>query len=431
MQLTISACDIETRRGDLEASPLLTLSCTGPEAIDQQRQRPRLYRPGANHAADSVVIRNNPESGELEVLCIQRKNGQWAIPGGFVDLASSPENQESHLTAALRELSEEAMPMTNSFRDTLRARAQMIYSGVVRDPRNSFEDIKIGEQTFPARWIESTAFLVKLNESESQNLRLASQDLEETQSQRWIPVCSDEISELYADHPKLVRIAVQSLQNNQTLDHEPLLPDYAAIQDLGFSRIAIFGGTFDPPHIGHMKAAQLLLQSNSADCVIFVPAGQNPLKQAKPEATAWERTQMLRSMCMEDLRLYVCPAEALKSSLLGGASYTIDMLQDLHAAISPTQKIKLLLGSDVVQALPSFKRANEIERYCEILSLERPGVPPVSTLKYTAIPDSGATLIEISASTIREKIKQQPDASISGLHPEVARYIHANNLYEE
>lgn len=126
-------------------------------------------------------------------------------------------------------------------------------------------------------------------------------------------------------------------------------------------RLAIFGGSFDPPHVGHLLAASDACDQLALDRLIFVPAATQPLKAGMAGATADERLEMVRLLVAGDSRFEVSSVELDR----GGLSYTVDTLAHF-ATLYPHAERFLLLGTDV---LGSFARWKEPER---IVTLARP-----------------------------------------------------------
>ena len=106
-------------------------------------------------------------------------------------------------------------------------------------------------------------------------------------------------------------------------------------------RRGLFGGTFDPPHVGHLIVASDAFEALALDRLSFVPAAQQPLKSAGGRASAADRLAMVRAMLGEDARFDVDAIEIER----GGLSFTVDTLETL-AARCPTDERFLILGAD-------------------------------------------------------------------------------------
>src|SRR5689334_14328256 len=128
-------------------------------------------------------------------------------------------------------------------------------------------------------------------------------------------------------------------------------------------RVGIFGGSFDPPHVGHLLVAVDALERLGLDRMVLVPTAQQPLKVARggSHASAEERLAMTRLLADGDARFEVDPIEIER----GGISYTVDTLEAL-AGRWPEAELFLLAGADV---LGSFHRWREPERIRSLATL--------------------------------------------------------------
>lgn len=131
-------------------------------------------------------------------------------------------------------------------------------------------------------------------------------------------------------------------------------------------RIGVFGGSFDPVHIGHLLAAECCREQASLDRVLFVPAAVPPHKQHRLLATAQHRLEMLA--------LSVGGHDAFSVSAMevdrGGVSYTVDTLERL-AAEHPGDDLRLILGPDALANLPTWRAPQRILELAEIVAIER------------------------------------------------------------
>src|SRR5688572_14390095 len=106
-------------------------------------------------------------------------------------------------------------------------------------------------------------------------------------------------------------------------------------------RLGVLGGTFDPPHLGHLATGQEVACRLGLDRVLLVPARQNPLKSAVPSATAEQRLRMLELAVADDPLFQVSAADLDRP----GPSYTIDLLEYLeHKFLSA--ELLFLVGAD-------------------------------------------------------------------------------------
>jgi ADP-ribose pyrophosphatase len=163
------------------------LNPTGPTGI---QGRGSLGKWGRNPAADAIITRHNPETGELEMASIKRPTGEWAIPGGMVD------DGELAPAAMMREFEEETGAKLN-----MRG-AKKIYKGYVDDPRNTDN-----------AWMETTASHLHLSPAKAAQVHFTDSSVKagETTDIRWQPVTDDFVKNLYASHGDFVREAIKDL----------------------------------------------------------------------------------------------------------------------------------------------------------------------------------------------------------------------------
>lgn len=170
-------------------------------------------------------------------------------------------------------------------------------------------------------------------------------------------------------------------------------------------RIGVYGGSFNPVHLGHLLAAECSREQACLDRVLFVPAAVPPHKLDRALATAEDRLAMLA--------LAVGGHEAFAVSTLeldrGGVSYTIDTLADL-AARHPGDTLVLLLGPDAVAGLPTWRDPGAILDGWEVRAVERDGLDDVASI--VAEPDVAALLGAERASGLIESRIRMPAIGI-------------------
>ena len=132
-------------------------------------------------------------------------------------------------------------------------------------------------------------------------------------------------------------------------------------------RIGLYGGSFDPVHLGHLLVAQAAREELTLDRLFFVPAAQSPFKPDRLLAPAAQRLQMLRLALASREWCEVDDQELRR----GGVSYTIETVRDYHARF-PEADLCWLIGADHVAALPKWKAAAELARLVEFLVIPRP-----------------------------------------------------------
>jgi len=234
-------------------------------------------------------------------------------------------------------------------------------------------------------------------------------------------------------------------------------------------RVAFFGGSFDPPHQGHLAVAQAALQALSLDSVLFAPVGAQPLKPLGSSASFEDRLAMTRLAIAEEPRFAVSLADAPKPG--AKPNYTIDTLLSLRTELAPDGDLFCLMGADSFFGLRKWHRSVEIPFVAPLIVASRPGQPiddlraalpdgltmeepsklspsapgsPVTRLDvraYTLCNAAGEAAplyvlpglhVEISASQVREQIGNAADAPVAGsdaLCSVVLGYIRSHGLY--
>jgi nicotinate-nucleotide adenylyltransferase len=186
-------------------------------------------------------------------------------------------------------------------------------------------------------------------------------------------------------------------------------------------RAGVFGGSFDPVHLGHLSFARQAVERLHLDQVRFVPAALQPLKAAGPRAPAADRVAMLR-LALQGLPGFVLDTRELDRS---GPSFTVDTLRDMKAE-RPADQLFLMLGADAARELPRWREAAEVVKLAQLVVVARPGA------EVPGLPAGAMTLdiqpVEVSATAIRDAVKQ--GASIEHMVPgAVADYIRSHGLY--
>jgi len=138
----------------------------------------------------------------------------------------------------------------------------------------------------------------------------------------------------------------------------------------GSSRVAFFGGTFDPPHLGHLGVARAAQAALGLDTVLFAPVGSQPLKPQGPTACFEDRLAMTRLAIAAEPAFALSLADAPKSS--GAPNYTLETLLDLRAQLPPESVLFLLMGADSFAGFNRWHRAVEIPFLAPLIVASRP-----------------------------------------------------------
>ncbi|MEX2502015.1 MAG: nicotinate (nicotinamide) nucleotide adenylyltransferase [Trueperaceae bacterium] len=191
-------------------------------------------------------------------------------------------------------------------------------------------------------------------------------------------------------------------------------------------RVGLFGGRFDPPHLGHLLLAEQAREAAGLDRVAFVPAADPPHKAA--HATAQRRLAMTR-LATEDHPAFEVDDRELRRD---GPSFTLDTVTSFRRERSGDEAT-LLIGADAWAEIESWHRAAELARTVRVLVLPRPGTD-VATLRRLPEPfRSAATLLDaipfgVSSSEVRRRLAV--GASLRYLVPEpVIRYLEEQRPY--
>jgi nicotinate-nucleotide adenylyltransferase len=226
-------------------------------------------------------------------------------------------------------------------------------------------------------------------------------------------------------------------------------------------RIALFGGSFDPPHLGHTGIALAAAARLNLDRILMAPAGRQPLKRDQPQSSFADRLAMVRLACAGHAPLEPSDIDAPRAD--GRFNYTYDTLQQLRASF-PNDEIFCLIGADSLQTLQHWHRAAEALMLAQWIVAARPGfpqsgalvdalnrllptgieaTPPEETGECIRIPltsgSSQQTLwflpnldYEISATALRTALAVEPNGITQHvLEPAVADYARIHNLYSE
>lgn len=139
----------------------------------------------------------------------------------------------------------------------------------------------------------------------------------------------------------------------------------------GPRRIAFFGGSFDPPHLGHLAVARAARQALALDAVLFAPVGAQPLKAQGATARFDDRVAMTRLAIAGEPGLEVSLADAPRPA--GSPNYTLDTLLALRAELPPDASLFCLIGADSFLGLRQWHRAAEIPFVAPLIVAARPG----------------------------------------------------------
>ena len=197
-------------------------------------------------------------------------------------------------------------------------------------------------------------------------------------------------------------------------------------------KTALYGGSFDPPHLGHLAVARQVLERFAVDRLVFLPASHSPLKDGTPAAADADRLEMLRLIAAGEPRFAVSDLELAR----GGVSYTVETLREWRR-LNPGDDILFIAGMDSLLSLHAWREPLEIARLCTFVTFRRPGLPLPSPSELHLPPDVAeklvgqiveGPLVDVSSSDVRDRASR--GEPLAGLVPRpIAAYISAKGLY--
>jgi len=197
-------------------------------------------------------------------------------------------------------------------------------------------------------------------------------------------------------------------------------------------RIALFGGTFDPPHRGHLAIARAAADVFELESVLFAPVGLQPLKENLTATSFADRLAMVQLACEADPRFQASSVDAPRAD--GTPNYTVDTLAALKSQM-PAATIFNLVGADSFLSLRSWRDSQRLLELAEWIVVSRPGSPlnDLSGLRLTKEERGRIHLIEtvheeVSATDLRKRLESGEDCS-DLIPPQVDSYIRSHGLY--
>jgi nicotinate-nucleotide adenylyltransferase len=227
----------------------------------------------------------------------------------------------------------------------------------------------------------------------------------------------------------------------------PHHPDGPAV-----ARIGVLGGTFNPPHVGHLALARHALSALGLERVLLMPANSSPHKPAEEDPGARHRLRMCRLAIEADGRHSPRSAGGLAACALeverGGVSYTVDTLRALDAAF-PDAQLTLIVGADVALTLPSWREPVQLLGLADLAVALRAGTGPdevrgaladLTDRRSAARPSTGRRaregrlrflempVVDASSSAVRDRVKRGEGVD-DLVGSAVASYIAEHRLY--
>jgi len=203
--------------------------------------------------------------------------------------------------------------------------------------------------------------------------------------------------------------------------------------------IALFGGTFNPIHNGHLLVAEEIRTKYNLDKVLFVPSYLPPHKEATDLADPAQRLIMTHLATVNNPCFEVSSVEMDR----GGKSYSIDTVRHFRAMYGDSVQIYFILGADTLMEFTTWKNSEELLRLCRFIAVNRPGYDIPKILNYRFISAGGTPMsddlfdniitedvarMDVSSTQIRQRVKEWK--SIKYLVPDpVEQFIHNQQLY--
>ena len=192
-------------------------------------------------------------------------------------------------------------------------------------------------------------------------------------------------------------------------------------------KTCIFGGTFDPPHIGHLLIAQTIIESENFERLIFVPANISPAKKGKIISSTKKRLDMLNMALIGNDNFEISDFEINK----GDISYTIDTLTEFSENRNLAKKdLYFLMGSDTLREFHKWKDPKKIINLCNIIVAVRPGFTPSDIPQWILDEVHFANIPQFEISSTNIRARWRDGKTIRYMVPkDVWKYINKNGLY--
>jgi nicotinate-nucleotide adenylyltransferase len=198
-------------------------------------------------------------------------------------------------------------------------------------------------------------------------------------------------------------------------------------------RIGILGGTFDPPHIGHLILAEEAWALLHLERVYLVPAGDPPHKRGMRLSPAYHRRRMVEMSIADNPHFLLSTVDIDRP----GPHYTVDMVRLLRAALPGNSELYFLMGADSLADLPNWHRPDLLIASCRLVAMSRPGYPVDWEMLEVALPGVRERVIqldmpelEIASHVIQRRVRQGLPIRYQVL-PAVEEYIRQQGLYSE
>jgi nicotinate-nucleotide adenylyltransferase len=196
-------------------------------------------------------------------------------------------------------------------------------------------------------------------------------------------------------------------------------------------RVGLLGGSFDPPHIGHLILAEEARDQLGLDRVLFAPAGQQPLKQGQKVTAVEDRVRMTELAIAGNTSFGLSRGDVDRR----GPHFTVDLIAIIAAQLQPDAELYFLMGFDSLRDLPKWREPEKLIRIARLVALTRPDAPIDWVALEAAVPGVRERVrlldmpeLEIASRDLRERVRT--GRSIRYMVTDAVRmYIEERGLY--
>lgn len=200
--------------------------------------------------------------------------------------------------------------------------------------------------------------------------------------------------------------------------------------------LLVYGGSFDPPHLAHVRLPEAVRTAIGADYLLYVPAACSPHKVAQTQTPAAHRVAMLR-IALRDAAQSLLWLDEIERAGDGQPSFTVETLRRLRSLLPPHVRLRLLIGADQVLHFHRWREAQAIVQLAEPVVMLRPPHTQESLLVQVADDHQrqqwAARIVQVpmmaECSTGIRAALSGGQVSVAGLDPQVFAYIRSHNLY--
>ncbi len=202
------------------------------------------------------------------------------------------------------------------------------------------------------------------------------------------------------------------------------------------SKIALFGGTFDPVHLGHAIVAADVIEHIGVEKIVFIPAKRSPLKGFSPSASDNDRLEMIAFAIADENKFEISDYEIKRPA----PSYTIETVKKFQADYGSSTSVYWLIGADSIDDLEHWHGIDGLIDICNLTTMYRAGCALPDFSRFEAIWGRKrveklqrnviqTSLVDISSTDIRNRLATGQNVT-DMLHPAVADYIRTHRLYQ-